>query len=213
MVLFVANSFALTKNFTFSVAKEGTVAKEIMIVKQETHSTQIIRIEPNGEKQVIKLKGKTKILSVTYFDTAEQAKITVSYDYKNTQVTVIAGNKKKKFPLSERTFEAQSVFYMLGHIYPKKDGEFEFTLLQSWGPRIVDMYLKDMDTETIQIMGRKIKARKYEMGLLGAIESTIWPHRYYYWYDADNRRILKYQGRNENSKEETIELVDYSEEK
>jgi len=209
--LISANACALTKNFTFEVVSGGETTKETMMVKHETYSTQVTRTEQSNERQVIKLKGKTKITGVTYFDKDGKEKISVKYDYKNALVCV-DGVKKKNFKLTERTFDARALFYMLGCVYPKNGGEFDITLLQSWGPRAIDMYFKDMGVETIEIMGSAVKARKYEMGLLGAIESTIWPHKYYYWYDAVDRRILKFTGRNEDGKIETIELTGYSEE-
>jgi len=50
VVPFVSNACALTKNFTFSDAKEGVVTKEAMVVKQETNFTQVIRTYQAWEK-------------------------------------------------------------------------------------------------------------------------------------------------------------------
>ncbi len=88
--------------------------------------------------------------------------------------------------------------FQFSHYLPNTGTVFNFNLLLSMNNRIVGMYLKEIGEEVLDILGKKENTIKYELGLNGAMESSFWPYKYYYWYRSKDNLFVKYEGPEDN---------------
>ncbi|MDH4261831.1 MAG: hypothetical protein OEV78_02165 [Spirochaetia bacterium] len=203
--------FAITQNYDMEIDTGDGNGRQSMIVSTNNDHVEVIVIDHKKEKNVVQFKNKTEFQKVEYVNGEGKKFLEVVYDYVHEKIN-ISGNVNNEYPLKESIYDNNgSLFYLFSQIFPKKNETMTFTLLQSKLDRKVGMYLKQVCEEELTIGGKKLNAIKYEMGLSSKITAAFWPHKYYYWYSANDRRFLKYEGLGENKKIQTIRLVNYKE--
>jgi len=211
VVCFSYPVFAITHNYEMEIDTGDGKGRQSMVVSTNLNDVEVIVIDHKKEKQVVQFKNKTEIQKSEYTNGDGKIFLEVIYDYIKKKIN-ISGDVKNEYFLKNNMFDSNgSLFYLFSQIFPEKNETMKFTLLQSKLNRTVDMYLKQAGEDELIIEGKKIKALKYEMGLSNKIIAAFWPHKYYYWYEVNDRRFLKYEGLGENKKVQTIQLIRYYE--
>jgi len=211
ILLFCQPVFSITQNYDLEINTGEETGKQSMSVTNNGDRVEVVVIDHKKEKQVVQYKNNTELQKSEYLNADGKKFLEVQYNYANKKINV-TGNVNNEFLLKPDVYDNNgSLFYLFSQIYPQKNKTMKFTMLQSKQDRTVPMYLKLVGKEEVMIDGKKTDALKYEMGLSSALISAFWPHKYYYWYAASDRRFLKYEGLGENKKVQTIQLVGYKE--
>lgn len=195
-----------------------------LIVEQGTTETVVTYQNEFNDKEITAFTDQTHIERVEYLDPQNAQTGTVLYDYAKKKI-VIAGDNNATYRMTDNAYENNgSMFYLFALKYPEPEKPFVFYLTQGNMSRIhdplqrfllckligpVEMYLKYLATEPLEIFGDKYQADHYELGIHDRRLAPFWPHTYHFWYTREApRHLLKYQGINAKHNQETILFVD-----
>ncbi len=168
--------------------------------------TEITILEGDCKKEIIQLKNETELQRADYYNCSGELYLKVFYDYQQNKVYV-RGEKEATYPLKERLFDHNgALFYIFGILLPEKGQDMFFTLLQSKLSRTVEMVLKYMGCEQIEVSNTLAEAIRYEMHLASRFQFLFWPYKYHYWYSPEGI-LLKYKGPDSDGNTVTINLV------
>lgn len=165
-------------------------------------------------------------LSCSYVDPAGRETARSRYDYTRGTVT-LQGLVRAEYRLLPGTYDNNgALFYLFGRHFPAPGQKMVMHLVQSNLSRVedpflrwlvsqlvgpVEMALEDQAEESLRIWEQSIPTRRYELYINNPNLAVFWPNRYRFWYSADDRRLVRYQGINAERRTDVITLVDYYE--
>jgi hypothetical protein len=197
-----------------------------MQVESDGQQTVVTYHNEFDDQEITTFDPDVRPVKVKYVNSAGEETASVLYDYAKKTVT-IRGLIQAQYRLLPQTYDNNgSLFYLFGQRYPTAGKDFIFYLVQSnlshvndpllrllvsqlLGP--VQMDLKYRGQENVEILGQTYAAELYALGIHDARLATFWPNQYQFWFQTQERRLVKYQGLNADRKIGTVLLVDYYE--
>ncbi|MBN1595162.1 hypothetical protein JW933_04470 [candidate division FCPU426 bacterium] len=214
------------KNYTYAYRTEGTQKEIVLNVEQQDQRLEIIYYNEYGDKEVTVFDDKKRPLHATYYNPGREVTETSVYDYQRRTIT-LHGLVNARYALQEPVFDNNgSLFYLFSFYYPAPGRAITFHMVQSNVSRIedpmlrmlitqivgpVEMRLRHVGRETLHLAGQDISAEKYEFAINEGRMAMFWPHKYYFWYSSQDRKLLRHIGMSNEKKPNEYLLTDYFE--
>ena len=169
-------------------------------------------VEENGN--VIKIVVNKYFIPKIYKKVSKSGKVLEYTSYDKGELTVSIPHKriKKAVELPSTYYDPYTLFYAFRKFpFGKKDKiNINLAYHDPGNIRVVQMYVKNLGTETVKIGAGKFKCYKLEMGTVKRADTVIWPYKYYFWFTADSRHhFVKFQGREKDASIIISELAIY----
>jgi hypothetical protein len=151
----------------------------------------------DGGSAKIELQKKSLLpISVVFYNTKQLIDKEILYLEDKIQVKLNNGQDEYIYQTNKRSFyDINSLFHLIRG-FPLEKKEITFWLLIPEIRRGLLVYAKNLGSEIIQTNKNSYNCYKIELGVSGIIESTFFPHKYYFWItDEENREFVQFQGK------------------
>lgn len=227
LVLPLSSHAVKIQTYAYEFECDGLRKPLTMTVESDDRKTVVTYHNEFDDKEIATYDADRRLLLAVYVDPQGRETGRAVYDY-SRRLILVSGLAQARYRLSEPSLDNNgSLFFFFSHFYPAPpesekffylvqsnvshitDPVQRFLLAQLVGP--VEMSLRAQGEEDVALAGGTRRGLRYELGIHDSRLAAFWPTKYHFWYSADRRMLLQYQGLNADRKLGVVRFVSYSE--
>ena len=195
------------KTYYYDIDSSENRSREKMVITEKNGLTEYKWFRADGTRSYyVKYTNRTEVVEAVIPESNTNF-LRLVFDRAAGKI-VWSGRINAEIPILTNAILDKSVFHVFTHVYPVSNEVLYFQMIQPADVRVIDMYLRQDGTETLELNGRRYQTVRYEFGVANPFAALFWPYKYYYWMTSGDRRVVKHTGVEANLSNETITLYE-----